>query len=70
MPLLLDILPKHIKIIDSGDAVARQTKTILVKNGLLNSNAEKAEHLFFTNGNKEVMNALLNDKFTINCLDF
>ena len=29
IPLLVNMLPKHIKIIDSGEAVARQTKAIL-----------------------------------------
>jgi len=31
IPLLLKILPNHIKIIDSGKAVARQTKAVLEK---------------------------------------
>ena len=30
IPLLLDMLPKHIKIIDSGEAVAKQTKAVLI----------------------------------------
>lgn len=31
IPVLEDLLPKHVKIIDSGEAVARQTMAVLVK---------------------------------------
>ena len=37
IPLLKRILPEDVQIIDSGEAVARQTKAILLKNGLLNT---------------------------------
>ncbi len=70
MPLLLDILPKHVKIIDSGEAVARQTKAILEKYQLLNSQKIKSKHQFFTNGNPEVMNELLGDGFEVEPLEF
>lgn len=70
MPLLLEILPKHVKIIDSGEAVAKQTKAILKKQQLLNNSKTKAKHLFFTNGNPKVMNELLGGKYAVECLDF
>lgn len=70
MPLLLEILPKHVKIIDSGEAVARQTKSVLEKNALLNTAFIKPKNTFFTNGNPEVMTSLLNSKFDVKHLNF
>ncbi|WP_158845387.1 glutamate racemase [Algibacter sp. L1A34] len=70
MPLLLDILPKHVKIIDSGQAVARQTKAILQQNNLLNTEKNIPENRFLTNGNPEVMYSVLNEAFTIEVSNF
>lgn len=70
MPLLIEILPKHVKIIDSGQAVARQTKAILQQNNLLNTEISTAEHRFLTNGNPQVMSALLNGIYPINPSNF
>jgi len=50
IPQLEELLPKHIKIIDSGEAVARQTKAILEENKMLNWNKKMPEHKFFSNG--------------------
>lgn len=58
-PILKQLLPSHIKIIDSGKAVARQTKSILVNNILLNTIASAEPNRFYTNGNPEVINSLL-----------
>jgi len=70
IPILLDILPKHIHIIDSGEAVAKQTKSVLKELQLLNEYKTISEHKFFTNGNPEVMKALLGDGFEVQQLDF
>ena len=70
MPLLLKLLPKHIKIIDSGQAVARQTKAVLEKHHLLNTNLTNANHQFYTNGNPKILRAILGNTFEVNCLDF
>lgn len=70
MPLLLEMLPNSVKIIDSGEAVAKQTKTILEKNELLNSLPITAKNEFFTNGNPKVMTQLLGDDFKVETLDF
>lgn len=58
IPQLTELLPKGVHIIDSGDAVAKQTERVLSKNGLLYSH-NKPTYRFLTNGNKEVLNALL-----------
>lgn len=70
MPLLLELLPKHVKIIDSGEAVARQTKNILEKNQLLNTKNQKPKTKFYTNSNPEVMQMLLGTKFNAEFLEF
>lgn len=49
LPQIRKILPPHIRIIDSGEAVARQTKKILEVHQLLNPNKDQAAHKFFFN---------------------
>lgn len=70
MPLLIEILPNHVKIIDSGEAVARQTKAILEKNELLNSSNAKGNCQFFTNGKTNVLASLLDNHFKVEYLNF
>lgn len=70
MPMLLDLLPKHVKIIDSGEAVAKHTKVILQKHDLLNTQKTKAKNLFYTNGNPEVLETILNHQFKVEYLKF
>lgn len=70
IPILIELLPNHVKIIDSGEAVARQTKAILEKNNLLNMQTTNAERLFFSNGNPEIMKLLLGSGYKVDYLDF
>lgn len=70
IPLLLELLPQHIKIIDSGEAVARQTKNILESMHLLNLNNFKVENVFYSNGNPDVLKAIIKDDFNVKYLDF
>lgn len=55
IPQIKKIVGEKVSIIDSGEAVAKQTKAILKKHHLLNQSELKPEHLFFTNGNKKVL---------------
>ncbi|WP_282122926.1 glutamate racemase [Algibacter mikhailovii] len=59
IPLLTDILPNHVRIIDSGEAVAKQTKSILTQNNLLNQKIITTKHFFFTNGDPAILKSLL-----------
>ncbi|WCO02069.1 glutamate racemase [Psychroserpens ponticola] len=70
MPLLLELLPKHVKIIDSGLAVAIQTKSILDQYQLLNSISKTPENRFYTNTNTVVLNDILDGNFKVEYLDF
>ena len=70
VPLLRQLLPKNITIIDSGSAVAKQTKEVMVKNNLLNKDITKINLEFYTNGSKEIMANLMSwDKSIIKGLD-
>lgn len=70
MPLLLDILPKSVKIIDSGEAVAKQTKNVLKQYALENTQMSTPKNEFFTNGNPEVIKQLLGEMYNVKYLDF
>ena len=59
------IINESINIVECSEAVALQTERILIKTNLINSRAEKSENLFYTNGDKNVLNSLLNNKFEI-----
>ena len=70
MPLLLDLLPQHIKIIDSGEAVAKQIKTVLEQHQLLNLESNKPKSTFFTNGNPEIIASLVGNRYKVDYLEF
>ena len=70
MPMLIKMLPNHVKIIDSGEAVAKQTKSVLDKHQLLNTQSTKTKHQFFTNGNPDVMQSLLGNEVKVEYLKF
>lgn len=70
IPQLLEILPKHIKIIDSGAAVAKQTEAVLHEHNLLNKTLIKPKYQFFSNVNKDVLESLLGTNFQVELLDF
>lgn len=62
IPQIQKIIPSHIKIIDSGEAVAKQTQKIIEQNQLLNSSKEKSSQIFYTNSEPEVLETILNHK--------
>lgn len=70
IPILLKLLPSHVKIIDSGEAVARQTKAILEQQKLLHTQITKPKNQFFSNGNPEIMATLLGNEFNVDYLAF
>lgn len=70
IPILIDMLPKHVKIIDSGEAVARQVKTILQQNDLLNTQQSNGRNLFYTNGNVKVLKDILDNNYAVEFLKF
>lgn len=65
MPQIKKILPGSVKIIDSGEAVARQTKLILEQNSLLNSQSGKGDYSFYTNSDPEVLQFILGNTYKV-----
>lgn len=64
IPQIKKIIPNHIKIIDSGEAVAKQTKHILEVNNLFNTSNE-VFHSLFINNPPEVMQQLIGSEFNV-----
>ncbi|MGL2994353.1 glutamate racemase [Flavobacterium sp. TSSA_36] len=64
IPQIKNILPPHIQIIDSGEAVAKQTQHVLKeKVGL--SNLEHSQTIFYTNTNPKVLDDILANRYQI-----
>ncbi len=62
IPILKQILPSNITIIDSGRAVARQTRAILEHHQLLQKERyTNIEHLLYSNKNINTLERLLQD---------
>lgn len=59
IPQIKKIIPPQIKIIDSGEAVAKQTQKILEQSHLLNLTKEKSSQIFYTNSEPEVLKTIL-----------
>ena len=59
IPLIKELVPAGLTIIDSGEAVARQTKAVLEKNKLAASTKSKATHRFYTNADTNALSSLV-----------
>ncbi|MCP9198640.1 glutamate racemase [Gramella sp. GC03-9] len=74
IPVLKEILPPEVKIIDSGEAVARQTRTVMQKEGILNTSQElKLRPKFYSNTNPKVLKELIEadkNNYKVEYLDF
>lgn len=73
IPILRKILPGHVTIIDSGQAVARQTKNILDELDLRAHSTKKGTHQFYTNVDQKVLSTILtplNVEASVSFLDF
>ena len=65
IPKLKELLPERVQIIDSGEAVARQTKNILDQNHLLRTEKSSPYHRFYSNSTTSVIHELLKDHTNI-----
>lgn len=73
VPVLKELLPESVQIIDSGEAVARQTKSVLEKNELLNHAEKRPQPEFYSNIDPEVLSGILQaeaNDYKISRLDF
>lgn len=69
IPQIKKILPEHIQIIDSGEAVAKQTRNIL-RDKVGFSSAENNEPVFYTNTNPKVLTEILENKYPVEEIEF
>ncbi|MGB5360701.1 MAG: glutamate racemase [Eudoraea sp.] len=61
IPVLKEILPSHVKIIDCGAAVAKQTLAVLDKESLKNPKKIPGKIQFYTNKDTEILISFLKD---------
>lgn len=61
IPQIREIVGNKIQIIDSGEAVAKQTKAILEKHQLLNIKPNIGTHQFYINKSKKVLEMLISN---------
>ena len=69
IPQIKKILPTHIQIIDSGEAVAKQTKKVLKDSVGLNQN-DQPTHIFYTNSDPKILSGILKNEYNIIKKDF
>ncbi|MBE0391688.1 glutamate racemase [Flavobacterium sp. 7E] len=69
IPQIRAILPDNIEIIDSGEAVAKQTKNLL-KDSIGFTSENHNEAVFYTNTDATVLNEILGHNYTIIKKDF
>lgn len=73
VPVLKELLPVNVQIIDSGEAVARRTKAILEKSDLKGPSAKLGRHRFYTNVESDVLKGFLmgnTASYSVKQLDF
>ncbi|RZJ30010.1 MAG: glutamate racemase [Flavobacterium sp.] len=70
IPQIKKMLPSHIRIIDSGQAVAKQTQNILRERNGLRSTDQIGQARFFTNGDPKVLSEILQNRYLTEVKDF
>ncbi|WP_297703181.1 glutamate racemase [uncultured Eudoraea sp.] len=61
IPVLRELLPPHVNIIDCGAAVAKQTMAVLNKENLQNPKKTPGNIQFYTNKDTEILTSFLKD---------
>lgn len=70
IPEIKKIIPDSIKIIDSGLAVAKQTKSILEQHQIVNTQNTKGTTVFYSNSDAAVLKSILGFNKNVLELDF
>ncbi|GAB4376248.1 MAG: glutamate racemase [Salibacteraceae bacterium] len=55
IPIIKEIVPQNVQVIDSGLPVARQCKRVLEEQGLLEKSPQSTTHRFYTNHNLTIL---------------
>jgi len=69
IPQIKEILPTHIKIIDSGEAVARQTQNVLGQQTGFNDTKDPYT-IFYSNSDTRVLSEILGNEYKVEEADF
>ena len=70
IPKLEKLVDPNVKIIDSGAAVAKQTRAVLERHGLLNRNNSTGNSTFYTNGDITVLQSLVGNEYECIATEF
>lgn len=59
IPLIRDIIPSNVIIVDSGRAVAKQTQKVLSSRLMLNIKANEVDNVFYTNKDLKIFESFI-----------
>ena len=59
IPIIRELIPNHVTIIDSGKAVAKQTIAVLRERKMLNENGQENSTIYYTNSSIKLLKAFL-----------
>ncbi|MGA9270240.1 MAG: glutamate racemase [Lutimonas sp.] len=68
-----EITGESVQIVDSGEAIARQTRVILKEEGLLNEDQHEGKRVFYSNKNVQILQDMLDlfhDDLVATAIDF
>jgi len=65
IPQIRKILPEHVTIIDSGEAVARQTRNVLDERKALNTSQDIPYTIFYTNSDPAVLQGIIGNEYPV-----
>ncbi|EHQ43124.1 glutamate racemase [Myroides odoratus] len=69
-PIIKTLIPEHILIIDSGEAVAKHTQKILGEHHLLTTRTNKGNTVFYTNVDPSILQTFAPDDIQVQQIEF
>lgn len=69
-PIIKTLIPEHILIIDSGEAVAKHTQKILGEHHLLTPHTNKGNTIFYTNVDPSILQTFAPDDIQVQQIEF
>ncbi|MCS4237546.1 glutamate racemase [Myroides gitamensis] len=69
-PIIKTLIPEHILIIDSGEAVAKHTQKILGEHHLLTPHTNKGSTVFYTNVNPSILQTFAPEDIQVQQIEF
>ncbi|MCL6268181.1 glutamate racemase [Flagellimonas myxillae] len=71
VPLIKELVPPAVRVIDSGEAVARQTRAVLEKHNLEEEPKSSIDHWFYSNTKSDILASLVSGpSVSVEYLDF